>query len=396
MATNWQQSLGPVLDGVGKSITQIFAPEAKSPVHKACRTDSARSTSPQSAQPFSNPERQWLASAVNECNRASTLALATAVDTRFQVVEAGIEEVKAISVQQSKTLEEMKAMSEQQSKTLESLTKDLGNLHLKQSEQSSKVDSKIEDLDIKHSNQMNELREKIDQTPSKPETNPSAHGSGQDPWFQAAFGNGKSKGKGVPGTNTPVKAKEEWSGLWVLGNLGFDTDPETLVERARAILSKLQGFNIEDLVQDIRTQGKRPGSMVLVEFKQQSEGDNWESKVFNLKHTYPENESALRTARNQPGAGTVFLGKQQTEAQRRPMKLTKRCGEELTRIENCLDPEQRKPIKVETRGKLVMVGGETVGHSFHGSWQWTEAGARHLRERGVHQGALTASIEQSW
>ena len=374
-----------MLDGVGKSISQIFAPEAKSPASKASRTENARSSSPGNAEPFSRPERNWLAGAVNECNRASTLALATAVDTRFQAVEEGVEQLKQTT--------------EKQSETIDVLTKDFEQLKLKESEQSEKFNTRLEDIDMKHSNDINEIRELIEKAESKRSSSSSGPSSAQDPWFQAAYSNGKGKGKLNSGTNINIStptAKEEWSGVWVLGNLGYDTEPATLLQRGRELLSNLPGFSIADLVKDIRPNGTRQSSCVLVEFNQQNEGENWRDKVFNLKHTYPENQTELRNARKQPGSGKVYLSKQQTETQRRPLKITRRCGKELERIENRLQEGQRKPIVVDEGGKYVIVAGKTVGFSFHGAWQWTDDGLVHLQDRGVHRDAITAAIEQTW
>ena len=181
-----------------------------------------------------------------------------------------------------------------------------------------------------------------------------------------------------------------------MGNLGFDTEGPELTTRAKDFLGSLPGFALDDLVHDIRPLGNRPASSVLVQFKECNAGDNWRAKAYAKNFKHPENSDELRSQRGQPGSGIVYLEKQQTDTQRRPWLLTKRCGHELKKIESTIPPEQQKTIKVETRGKLVLVGGKTAGLSFHGQWKWTEDGKRHLQERGVHLDSLTAIIGRDW
>ena len=265
--------------------------------------------------------------------------------------------------------------------------------------QLEQISSKFEDHEIKHSNEMNEMRESIDKAKSSNESTANYQSSVQDPWFQAALAKGKGKGKVRDDTPVDTNARntatsDEWSGLWILGNLGFDTATDLLIERAKEILGKLPGFSISDLVEDISTFGSRPGSLVIIKFKVQEEGDKWRPKIFLLNHRFPEHSAEFRASRNQTGTGTVYLQKQKTEAKRRPMVITKRCVSELSRIEEALPEDQRKPIKVSRF--LVSVSGKTVGFSFHGRWQWTDDGLSYLNERGIHRDAITSAIEGTW
>ena len=159
-------------------------------------------------------------------------------------------------------------------------------------------------------------------------------------------------------------------------------------------MGRIPGFSFGDLVEDIKTFGTRPGSAVLIIFKDREEGEKWRPKVFDLNHKFPENSPELRANRNQTGSGIVYLRKQPTDTERRPLFIAKRCSQELSRVEEALPADQRKPVKVSKT--LVSVSGKTVGYSFRGAWQWTDEGISHLSERGLHKDAFTSVIEGTW
>ena len=141
---------------------------------------------------------------------------------------------------------------------------------------------KIEDLEIKHTNSLNELSEKV--------KSPGPSGSSAaDPWHSYLSRAGKGVGKGVGSSEGLETSDGQWSGLWILGNLGFDTEPSELLQRARATLSTLEGFVVADQVKDIRTTLPGPGSQVIVEFI-----------------TFEENSSEARRLRGHRGLGTVY------------------------------------------------------------------------------------------
>lgn len=352
----WQQSLGPVLDNVGKSISQIFAPESKSPSRKAGRLDESRASSPMDGQPFSRPQCQWLAGAVNDANRASTMALATAVDSRFQAVETE---------------------QERQNQTLQTLVKDFADLKVT-----------VEDNDIKHSNVSSQMRHDHDTARA---SGAASSSSGQpDPW--QAYINSKGQGKGVK-----HELSDEWSGLWILGNLGYDMDRDTLLTRGREIFNSLVDMNFQAEVKDMRTKPRsKLGSQLIVEFHSSAEIEKWSDKIYAIQKVYPENSAEARRGRGQRSGGTVFLSKELTERQTRPGTIRWRCFKECQRLEETVSVDQRTPVNIERGAKQVYVNNLLVGFSEYGKWQWTVDGQKYFKTRGAIVEAVTASIERNW
>ena len=90
----WEGEFGTLFDGATRTIQQIFTADPKSAELKSGRKESPakhRDGSP-SDTPFGKRQLSWFANAVNESNKASTFALAQAVDSRFQVVEKTVSE----------------------------------------------------------------------------------------------------------------------------------------------------------------------------------------------------------------------------------------------------------------------------------------------------------------
>ena len=391
-----QDSIAPTLDGLGRSIDQLFAPEARSPP-----TKSGRTVDKSPSEPFNRAERTWLAHTVGEANKASTMALVKAVDARIEVVETDVLQLRGELGEVKKALgdvdvEELRSEQTETKQLAEGTKHELRQAEGRMLKELEQIRDKLEDYDMKHSNEMNEMRELVEKTTrDKASSGPQA--SAHDPWFQALASGGKANSKAPSPKDTSNKkfnASSEWSGFWILGNLGYDTATDTLIERAKDVLGKLPSFSFGDLVGDIRTFGTRPGSAVLIKFKDLEEGEKWRPKVFDLDHKFPENSPELRANRNQTGSGTVYLRKQPTDTERRPLFLAKRCGLELGKVEDALPSDQRKPVKVAKT--MVSVSGKTVGYSFHGTWQWTDEGISHLRERGLHRDAFTSVIEGTW
>ena len=335
-----QDSMSPVLDGLSKSIGQLFAPEARSPPQKSGRTADKSPT-----EPFTRVERTWLAHAVGESSEASTLALAKAVDTRIEDIESHVLQLQGEVGDIRTTMEGLQGAQTKTRQLAEGTKDELRQAEGRMVKELELVSSKIENMDIKHTNEMNEMRELIDQATTRNASTSKAQvtpqdpwlQAAQDPWSQAATSKGKGKGKSLDSNDTyPKDTTDEWSGLWILGNLGYDTATDVLIDRAKEILGKLPGFSHTDLIEDIRSFGTRPGSSVLIKFKDRAEGEKWRPKLFLLEHRFPENSPELRAERNQSGTGTVYLRKQPTDTERRPLVITKRCGAELTRVEAAL------------------------------------------------------------
>ena len=278
-----QESMAPVLDGLGNSIGQIFAPEAKSPPTKSGRT---AEKSP--SEPFTRTERTWLAHAVSESNKASTIALATVVDARFEVVESDVRQLKGELCEVKKAVgdvdvEELRNAQTETRQLADGTKDELRQAEGRMVKELEQIRDKFEEFEIKRSNEMNEMRELFEKTTtsSRDVASSAAQASAQDPWFQALSSGGKGKGKEPIPKDTKTKnfsTSDEWSGFWILGNLGYDTATDTLIERAKDFLGRIPGFSFGDLVEDIKSFGTRPCSAILIKFKDREDGKNGDPK----------------------------------------------------------------------------------------------------------------------
>ena len=201
--------LNNIGDRVASAANSFWASQRReedvSPAKSAKR--GPRTESP--AEPvFNTTQVAFIEKAVTGVAKASTAAIA-------EVVYTEIEAVKAVVTEHDHRLGSL----EEQTTEIKSSVDQLGD--------------KLENLDIARNNDTNELRELISKIEETNRSSSSGTAQVPDPWFDAAFGRtGKGGPKGKAGKADVSSTGDEWSGLWVLGNLGYDTPTSELLSRA--------------------------------------------------------------------------------------------------------------------------------------------------------------------
>ena len=155
----------------------------------------------------------------------------------------------------------------------------------------------------------------------------------------------------------PIPTPHEQRTAAVIGNLGWDTDSKTLVERARQVL--------QDAAVD---SSKFVGPVAIT-------GRNGKGSMAELCFTQPQDPQAAKLAvatlgKSFSGERVVWLDTKRERSERRPARIVHRMEEILTDVEAAM-PE---PMAVEKflNGKYVKTGGKRAGYTLKGEWIWTQ------------------------
>lgn len=149
----------------------------------------------------------------------------------------------------------------------------------------------------------------------------------------------------------------------VIGGLGYDTPAETLIERAKQLLTEAR-IPAESYY-DIKAMREGPGSMCEMYFKEAGMLTKAKWAVSTLKKCVHGNKPA-------------WLDAKKTKQELRPARMVHRACEVLQSYE---DSKIHKAVLSKNMiDKKVLRNGVAVGASRYGKWMWTEEGAQHYTE----------------
>jgi hypothetical protein len=149
-----------------------------------------------------------------------------------------------------------------------------------------------------------------------------------------------------------------------IDSLGFDTDGETLLVRAKEMLQKCDvkpdEYSCLAVVRD-------PGSLVSVTFNEASRLQEVRRKMQVLQHEY----QGIR--------GAVWLDVEQSKAERKPARIIHRAAEMLTDVEGGRQ-DKHEVQKIMNGKQIKVVGtngiGKLMAFSFRGTLEWSVYGQR--------------------
>ena len=335
-------SLNRVGNQVSASIQSIFQSAPGSPSVKKEKKSEASSASNASGQtrpaspvekpPFTDPQLRWLGGAVAQSNEATLNIFGGLVEERFVQVE------------------------ERVTKTEHACSKQEASV--------STLSQQVEDLRIEHNNLSNTVSEQADMI-----TKLLGEVNVQRAWQPQASASSPAAPPAaatrvVPNTNplvyelpisatvtTPPRERKEA----VIGNLGWNSDRDTLLARCRAVLEEAHVGPSSHHAPSV----ERSGSQVSIVFRTLTERNEAQRKIRDLKKLFPEVAFAPSSNHVRP---FVWMGPQKTSDELIGGKILKNLREAIVDLESRLDPSIRD-------------GWDISGGSLYSEWKLCKQGA---------------------
>ena len=324
---------------IAAEIGNIFSPELQSPPRSRQRGAEAkpeveaeppkRALSPEDQPPFSKPQLSWMSKAVHASNAASHRALIECVEERFVGLETKVDQNKKES--DERMIENDKRM--------DAMSKELAD-----------------------------LKKEVAETTSRTQTASGDHAQRSAAQLQ------------------PFQERR----AYVIGNLGYDSQPSVIEERARQLLTRAAMPTPVELKVEYRF-----GSTCRVIFSDPSMIWPHRHKVKDLKFEAPEQTSDAQKRRGVPKPKEAFawMDVKKSKDERRPNRLVRAAELAISNVMLGKEESARKEVVACTRSKRVYVNTVCVGYTLQGMWRWTDDAASNIGVQDLS--ALTAEINQS-
>ena len=151
-----------------------------------------------------------------------------------------------------------------------------------------------------------------------------------------------------------------------IGNLGWDTEADLIIARAKDVLQKA---GVDDGQFRGLSAPRRKGSMAELVFMSAASLQAARVLVQSLQMSFPE------------GHGMVWLDARLERSETRPARLVHRAAEMMEDVE--AKREDRLPIAKKTGGKYIELGGRKAGFSHNGKWVFTELAKQRYQQESL-------------